>query len=559
MAPLEITKLLDAHRLWLETGGKKGGRADLEGADFQGAVELKGANLQRAILNHAEFKNADLTNANFQVAELRRANFDGAILRDTNFREADLQNANLETAAFLLNSQLAGTNVAGAKLPKPIAEFEGLKTIAEATSNAQKLLIAMLGGCLYCWLTIGTTKDTALLTNSASSPLPVIGTALPIVGFYLVAPVVLVALYFYFHLNMQRLWEALADLPAVFPDGRPLDKMADPWLLNGLVRAHFLRLRDERPPLSRMQQWLSIVLAWWVVPATLVLFWGRFLVRHDWVGIDLHVALLTASIGFGWMSYRLSRATLRGAPLKTIVWAQAWKGWMSIEKVAVIFGACAVGLIFYVISVQIIESSGEGIELTLEPGGETESRIVARLEPVFTPFANLAEEDISIKPPNWTGDVEQYRLVKGAHLPHAAMQYANARSAFLVNADMREAKLSYANLNHANLSGADLSRADLSHAYLSGADLSHAKLWVADVSAADLAGTNLSAADLTGTNLSGANLSGANLSGANLTGADISDAHLDGVDLRSATGLTNQQIGMAKTDEHTVLPANLPP
>src|SRR5439155_13341776 len=145
----ELTKQLEAHQLWLKSGGKRGQRADLTDAKFQDATELQGADLREAILNGIDFKNAQLTRANFQGAELRRANFDGAILRGTNLREADLQNANVETANFLLTAHLAGANVAGAKLPKPIAEFEGLKTIAEATSNAQKLFVAMLSGCLY--------------------------------------------------------------------------------------------------------------------------------------------------------------------------------------------------------------------------------------------------------------------------------------------------------------------------------------------------------------------------------------------------------------------------
>jgi len=175
--------------------------------------------------------------------------------------------------------------VAGAKLPEAIAEFEGLKIIAKATSNAQKLFVAMLGACLYCFLTTGKTKDAALLTDSASSPLPVIpGTEVPVVGFYLLAPIVLIAQYFYLHLNMHRLWEALADLPAVFPDGRPLDKVINPWLLNGFVRAYFLRLRDQRPALSRMQQWLSILLAWCVVPMTLCVFGAAFsYAKTGWV------------------------------------------------------------------------------------------------------------------------------------------------------------------------------------------------------------------------------------------------------------------------------------
>jgi uncharacterized protein YjbI with pentapeptide repeats len=275
MEPSELAQLLNAHQLWLSSNGKEGQRAigkhdfsekDLRGAQLSkallknsnftkanlrdanlekarlGRAVFKRANLQNAILQNAylveaDFTEATLTNADVQGAALRRASFERARLGGrTRLREADLRNADLEQALYLQTAQLAGANVSGAKLPNAIAKFEGLKTIAEATSNAQKLFIAVLGGCVYSWLTIATTKDAALLTNSASSPLPVIATPLPIVGFYYVAPILLLALYFYFHLNMQRLWEALADLPAVFPDGRPLDKMADPWLLNGQSR-----------------------------------------------------------------------------------------------------------------------------------------------------------------------------------------------------------------------------------------------------------------------------------------------------------------------------------
>jgi hypothetical protein len=347
----------EGHQLWLESGGKEGERFDWSGQLRAGSLSLdllKGANLQGAIFNGMNFGDVDLTDTNFQRAELRRVNLGEATLRGTNFREADLQNANLEKANFLLSTQLAGADVTGAKLPQAIAEFQGLKTIAEATSNAQKLFIAVLGGCTYSWLTIATTKDAALLTNSASSPLPVIATPLPIVGFYLVAPILLLALYFYFHLNMQRLWEALADLPAVFPDGRPLDKMADPWLLNGLVRAHFFRLRSDRPPLSRLQNGISIILAWGLVPVTLFYFWGHFLRRHDWFGTGFHVILLTASIAGGCIFYRLARATLRGKPRKRFIWAHAWKDVRTYKRIAAVLGACAFLFIFYLISANAI-------------------------------------------------------------------------------------------------------------------------------------------------------------------------------------------------------------
>jgi uncharacterized protein YjbI with pentapeptide repeats len=110
--------------------------------------------LRNADLLGADFTRATVINVNFQGAVLRRVKFEGAKLGGgTSLREADLRNADLEGALYLRTAQLAGADVGGAKLPKAIGEFEGLKTIAEATSNAQKLFIAMLAGCLYSWLT----------------------------------------------------------------------------------------------------------------------------------------------------------------------------------------------------------------------------------------------------------------------------------------------------------------------------------------------------------------------------------------------------------------------
>lgn len=611
--------MLDAHRLWLQSGGKQGKRAvgkhDFSGKDLTGAqlskaqlkksdftkanlkdanfkeAELraavfKGANLQNTLLQNsdlleAEFSGATFTNANLQGATLRRANFDQAKLGGrTRLREADLRNANLEHALYLQTAQLAGADVGGAKLPDAIAEFEGLKTIAEATSNAQKLFVAMLGGCLYSWLTIGTTKDAALLTNSASSPLPIIGTALPIVGFYIVAPILLLALYFYFHLNMQRLWEALADLPAVFPDGRSLDKRADPWLLNGLVSAHFVRLRRDRPALSRLQQWLSILLAWWIVPITLFVFWARFLTRHDWLGTGVHIALLAITVTFAWISYRLARATLRDAPRKPFHWKEAWQDWRIFKRFAGIVVMWVVGVGFYLASFATIGGVPSYIKGANLATYDLRLIVPRALEIIrLTPFANLVEEDVSTKPPNWTGKSEQYALVKGARLVGARMEYAQASSVFLVNANLFRARLEGANISYANLSNASLMAADLSRAVLVETNLSNAQLQGADLSNAKLLGTGFSKATLTNANLSNANLEGANLSNADLSvanlskadlwhanlfrtdlsNAKLSDTNLEGVDLRMAKGLTKSQVEKAITDEKTLLPADLPP
>ena len=79
-ARMNIKKILDEHKLWLDTGGKEGARANLGGANLRGAV-FHGANLSDAYLG----------GANFSGVNLRYANLGGADLRGANLRYADLQ------------------------------------------------------------------------------------------------------------------------------------------------------------------------------------------------------------------------------------------------------------------------------------------------------------------------------------------------------------------------------------------------------------------------------------------------------------------------------------
>ena len=77
----------------------------------------------------------------------------------------------------------------------------------------------------------------------------------------MIAPFLLLCVYFYFHFYLQKLWEELSSFPAVFSDGRSLYTKADPWLLNDLVRAHLPMLKTNRPFLSYFQLWISVLLA----------------------------------------------------------------------------------------------------------------------------------------------------------------------------------------------------------------------------------------------------------------------------------------------------------
>lgn len=456
-------------------------RATLMQANFQEA-HLLNANLRMAKGKGTDFRNANLEESKLQNADLREAKLQGAHLKKSNWTDADLRSANLKGADLAGVEHVSGVKLGGANLdgvtpPRPIQEFEGLNTVEELSKSAKRIFQIMLLGCAYAWLTIATTTDARLITNSPSSPLPIIRTEIPIVAFYMAAPFLLLGLYIYFHLYLQRLWEGLADLPAVFPDGKPLDKRAYPWLLNGLIRSNFALLRGDPPPLSGLQAPVSIFLAWWFVPATLLLFWGRYLPRHDLEGTYLHVTLLAMSIGFGILSYRLARDTIRGKDVGTF----------EHYPRALTHGLWIAVIFFIVLSPGAINGIRPGSQVT-----DQEANIIREWVPrVLTfvglrTFADFVEGDVSTKPSNWTGQNKQIPLVKGASLRWRDLRYANAYDAFLVKADLRNANLQSAELSLADLRGARLSDADLQEAILSEAELKGA-----DLTGADLKGANL--------------------------------------------------------------------
>lgn len=81
----------------------------------------------------------------------------------------------------------------------------------------------------------------------------------------------------------------------------------------------------------------------------------------------------------------------------------------------------------------------------------------------------------------------------------------------------------------------------------------------ADLAGADFRGADLRGAELRGALLVGADLTDAELARANLLGADLRGADVRGADLGSALFLTRSQIGAARGDSSTRLPAELEP
>ena len=115
----ELNEILEQHRIYLETNGKHGQRADLRNADLRN-IYLVGINLGYADLTGAYLCGANLCNCDLCCADLSDADLTGAYLRgaglikaklfDTNLRYADLSDADLRGA------DLTGADLRGAKL-----------------------------------------------------------------------------------------------------------------------------------------------------------------------------------------------------------------------------------------------------------------------------------------------------------------------------------------------------------------------------------------------------------------------------------------------------------
>ncbi len=101
----QLKEILEAHRKWVESEGKEGERADLGGANLQGA-NLYEANLQGADLSQADLQGAYLDRANLQEANLYEANLQEANLRGAMLQKANLQGATLDGAKALIASEV---------------------------------------------------------------------------------------------------------------------------------------------------------------------------------------------------------------------------------------------------------------------------------------------------------------------------------------------------------------------------------------------------------------------------------------------------------------------
>jgi uncharacterized protein YjbI with pentapeptide repeats len=567
----EFEEILGAHREWFESKGARGKKADLANAELSGA-ELINVNLRLADLHYADLKGADLLLADLRDACMVRADLEEACLVGANLEGANLEGASLETALGIVPRQLAGTNLREASLPAQIAQFPAKAVFEMASRTAVRFFTAFIALSALSALAIWKTKDIQLVTDSAILPFlhsAKASAALPAAEIFLIAPVVLFILYLAFLQQVQRMWGAALELPAVFLDGTPLGEKESGIIL-GLLRAHFRWMAQEAPSARTIETTTSLLLAYWTVPIVLFLFWARYLTLQEIHGTVLHELLASIAAGIAvHATFKVGRPQEKWALQKTLAVRVGEK--LRQSRPPVIVG------VLLAITTFISFGTISGVPHNRSRAPQYGPANIRRWAPTvlwafgYDPYADLTEAQISTPPAHWNWSDDTVGSVRGMRLNDPRFRYAQAYGAFLANSHLWHADFRGAYLSNADFRAADLTQSSFQFALMDSARMNHANLDRSNLRNAHLARTdfrdaNLSYATLNdaftmdarfdGASLYDALLSNSTLIRASFERSDLRNAHIDGANLEHAD-LRNAYLWSASVQNSDLKDADL--
>lgn len=165
-----------------------------------------------------------------------------------------------------------------------------LAQISTLTGLIRSVWLTLMLGCGYSWLTLATMTDSMVKSDSISLVLPVLGTAIPPSGFLVFAPLAILVLFIYVHVNISRLWIFYRMLPPSI-DGMAAEDRVAPWLMTSLMNQSGA---PRRP--FRLIGWMSALALGWIVPPVTIFALGGRYISPSWFELFYHSALIAIAI-----------------------------------------------------------------------------------------------------------------------------------------------------------------------------------------------------------------------------------------------------------------------
>jgi hypothetical protein len=179
---------------------------------------------------------------------------------------------------------------------------------------------------------LAALDDVDLFLLERTFGLPIIGTSISTGGFFLFAPLLLLALFLYFQIMVEQLLECYGRLRQIGAksdgqiDGLPVAERVEPWFLTILLK------KDIRP-LDRLGRIVGNVLFWAVAPVTIFALGYRYLRAHDFVLTSVHCGVTAIAFTYGALFY-LQKSTLLLGSVRNRLLNTA----IAMRAVAIIFG-----------------------------------------------------------------------------------------------------------------------------------------------------------------------------------------------------------------------------
>jgi len=432
------------------------------------------------------------------------------------------------------------------------------KIVENSSEKNRNFFVAYLILLVYVQAIIFSTTDLQLLVFSEGLKLPIIDLTVPLMGFYVVIPIFIIALHFNFFQNLESHHYKLMRWQQAHPDGKVPRSNIYPFLFD-------YAMLERNGQLLRWVRWANSLLCYNLAPITLGLLLIRFSDQQNILVTSWHYlafvfdAYLVWKLRLAMKDNQQTEATpdsahwlMRCRCFCTDIFRHGLHGvfglFILLETVLTLLIGGTSNDVFakYVLpQIELIsryssnvdeQSYRKSIEWILPRIAINPNEIVWKPDvPALETSAKLSGYSDWVKYFNEKGEgfrpiLNSLRLIQLSlqALPRVQLASAQLQGANLTEAQLQGANLSEAQLQGANLTEAQLQGAELWGTRLQGADLTEAQLQGADLRVAQLQGANLSEAQLQGANLTEAQLQGAYLRGAQLQGANLLKAQLQG-------------------------------
>ncbi|WP_062265738.1 pentapeptide repeat-containing protein [Endozoicomonas arenosclerae] len=472
---------------------------------------LIGAEFEEVDVRYSRFNNSNLEGARFNSSNNQYCDFNQANLKNARFLDCDLQHCDFSTSENLNEFQFCGSNLSYAVLPANFS-FDSLDYIRDGARQIWALYLTILLACLYSLLAIGSTNDIDLLGNAKAIFFPMLQMSIATVGFYYVAPVLLMSLMGAFYYQLTVYWHTLRKLPAIFPDGSQVTIKTMPSVIDTVVEAcsPVLKASRRHSVFGLIKLELTLVALLSSIPVTLLTYWIRYLPRQDIAGSSLHAFLFAMSVCLAWHTWlvigrQLPERQLINSSIKTFLFSA------TLMVGSTLFLLEGPKLPFSSVYMDV-----SNLNLTQPPevNDEKNNRYSAMLDGRSLRYARMNKVDF------------HQSSLRGADLTAASIMESNLSDMVMNHIDARSIRLRYSNIKDSKLRQSNFQRADFHQTDLSGSDFTQSQLNHAVFSNSKMDQSIFSRTDLTESRLDRVNGSKSNFSMAVLNGTTFLQANL---------------------------------